>query len=418
MKIQSFARDSGIRRRTVSLHTFPVNQSCFPMKTYPDPFPRTPPDDPQAPVVLVVGPNGGNRGDQLMMQAIADRWAGRVHFPPPMMLRVPLAHIRSPRNAWCMGRDILGRLQHRFRFGTPTLILDCSGYQYADAWASMVPFFRMRLRLYRHLIRKGARLVFLPQSYGPFTHPELRTCCQELLSLAERIYVRDSRSSQHLTRDLEIPETLLLPAPDFTSPVPGILPDEVEPWQKRFLLIPNRNMVEKTEGFTQESYIQLFLHAAVRIRTAGLEPVLLVHDDGDLELAVTVAQRCDPPLTVLDPEAAEAKGCMRLSCGVMASRYHALISALSQGIPAVGTSWSHKYAGLFEDYGVPELLLNPEDRTAALDAALDSVLAPGSRLGLVESITRAAEEQREKTEAMWKGLEDAAGIPEREAEAG
>jgi colanic acid/amylovoran biosynthesis protein len=59
---------------------------------------------------------------------------------------------------------------------------------------------------------------------------------------------------------------------------------------------------------------------------------------------------------------------------VISSRYHGLVNALSQCVPAIGTSWSHKYPQLFAEYGCDDALWavdDPESAAARLATWLD-----------------------------------------------
>ncbi len=65
---------------------------------------------------------------------------------------------------------------------------------------------------------------------------------------------------------------------------------------------------------------------------------------------------------------------------VVSSRFHGCVSALSQAVPCLATGWSHKYQALFDDFGLPEGLLQPVDPDTAV-LRLESMLAQREAMG-------------------------------------
>ena len=75
------------------------------------------------------------------------------------------------------------------------------------------------------------------------------------------------------------------------------------------------------------------------------------------------------------------------------------MSALSQGVVNLGTSWSHKYEELYREYGVFDLLIDPNASEEELIELMNSMFTPDQPY--VNHINENAVKYKEITEAMW-----------------
>lgn len=382
------------------------------------------------PLVEVLGPWLKNNGDGLMLWSVHEHFAGAADVcvsstlgldrlpdePRLLRSRLPaegatfMRALAAADPRWVLGlcRDTLavrgasaGRLAGRgFADGRRTaLLVDCSGYAYGDPWS--LHRVRERTAYYSRLRAYGARIAVLPQAFGPFENPETREAVSGLLGLADLVFARDPDSRAHLERLALPPTTAVESAPDVTHLLAGEPPDDPAAWRRRVCIVPNARMLDKASDADRAGYEAFVGRTIEAVRASGLEPVLLVHEDNDMPLARRLAEGAPGGVGVVHENARRSKGMIGASHALVASRFHACVSGLAQAVPTIGTSWSHKYERLFEDYGCPDLVVatGGDPRTHA--EALGRVLDADRRDAMAARLESAAKAQKAQVSAMW-----------------
>ncbi|MBD2109837.1 polysaccharide pyruvyl transferase family protein [Nodosilinea sp. FACHB-13] len=279
-------------------------------------------------------------------------------------------------------------------------VLDASGFNYSDQWGLEKTI--VMLDLAKRLKKDGKKVILLPQAFGPFQDQEIRKAFSEVLRYSDLVFARDDISYKYLLEISNSPENIRQ-APDFTNLLKGIQPDNLpENIQNRVCVIPNTRMTDKTSKNVSNSYFH-FLESSIKvIRSRGFEPLIVVHETCDIELASALQNSFGNSLeVVVEEHPLRLKGLIGLSYAVVGSRFHGLINSLSQGVPCLATGWSHKYQMLMQDYDCPECLLEDVSIEGLVEEKIELITASSSREALKSKIQIASVKQKLQSTVMW-----------------
>ena len=165
-------------------------------------------------------------------------------------------------------------------------------------------------------------------------------------------------------------------------------------------------MIDKTDEASSGRYLPFMTGCARRLIELHARPYLLVHEGIDDErIAEQISEACGGIPIVKEDDPLKVKGVLGSSRAVVASRYHALVRALSQGVQAVATAWSHKYTELFNDYGFPEGMLSIDDEAGRIDAMMDRLVDGDASKEISVQLLQSSAHLKALSEEMWSAVQ-------------
>ncbi len=278
------------------------------------------------------------------------------------------------------------------------VVIDASGFAYGDQWGEI----KFRRRVFNNIAewRTNKKIVFLPQAFGPFTGISFQNIVKEFLSSGFLVYAREETSFKTLN-DINPGQAKL--APDFTCLLEAPIFSAHQNKKYGICFIPNHKMlVMRKDG---NDYLEEMTQAIKMASQDGQKISFLLHEGiKDLELCnllIKKAQLKDITILVSD-DPLEIKYIISKCKSVVSSRFHGLVSALSQGIPAVATGWSHKYKHLMADYKSSHLMVeNLSDLPATVSKLLDDeFIAQHTKV-----LNQCSKIQKLAVEQMWEQVD-------------
>lgn len=279
-------------------------------------------------------------------------------------------------------------------------MIDGSGLHFTDKETNEW-FIKYWGSIFRQARYYNAKIVFLPQAFGPIEKDYSKEEVRLLFEHADLVFAREQVSYGYLSEISGIDMTKLHVCSDFTSLVEGQQPMMFDHLKGAVCIIPNIQMVDKGIVTVNEyiSYLQNIINA---VSKQGKKVYLLNHEGPDDERLLNI---CSVKLgnrieVVSGLNALETKGLISSAFLVITSRFHGVASALNTCVPCLATSWNHKYKCLFEDYSQQNCILTVKDIETDL-LKIERFLDPNfnelvrKQLRIVKPIIR------KQTENMW-----------------
>lgn len=296
---------------------------------------------------------------------------------------------------------VLGVMNIGTQVGDMDALIDVSGFAYSDQWG--VAPCRDGAALAEYYRKRNKPVVFLPQAFGPFRESNLQASIVKLVDNADVVWARDHASFKYLRRAVPHATNLKL-APDITqliSPCDGVIREVSRPY--KLAIVPNVRVAGTNAFPTAESYCN-WLASAADFEIFD-EVTIFIHDDSgnDLDLvASSPALKHIPRVSLSD--AVELKAALGEYHVLFGSRYHALVAALSQGIPVIAVGWSHKYEELMKAYDLTQYCFT----TTAFDleALFRRLLSPDIYRGLSSQISAINQANEEALLKLWDEVSD------------
>jgi len=278
------------------------------------------------------------------------------------------------------------------------LLLDASGYAYSDYWGPSKIW--KAIECYNSL--RAATIVLMPQSLGPFltTKADFR----HLSSLADRIYARD-RISLAYARSAISDVGKLKHAPDFTFDVETINPTGFNVSNEYICILPNHRIMDANPD-SQRDYLRFLETCAIYAHHRGYEVVLVPHDSKhDKEVVDALTDNLAFPLVVYSSfDVRKIRWVIAKSKLVVSSRFHGLVNALTQSVPAIGLGWSHKFQCLMEEYDSERFLVNLSVSDRETRNLMDELLFEETRGKHVTKLINSRRIQKARSDEMWEEI--------------
>lgn len=370
-------------------------------------------------LIEIEGVGFDNKGSELMIQAIIQKISSvfpnsffvmRPKKNSPYLKRAQLQayqkieiQLYGIRWGSFIGNYLPSRLKKYYGLVAENeidVVIDASGYSYSDKWG--ISYTRTAARKYKRMKKYGSKIILLPQAFGPFNDPSFKKYLTTIKNNTDYIFAREDISYNYIIKEIGESDHIFI-APDFTNLVKPSVNERFKDKVNRICIIPNYRMIDKSKGEAGSSYIPFMKSLLHELKERGEDPFILIHEgEADVRLAKQLVKNLEFDVDiVIEDNSLIIKGIISKSKGVISSRFHGLVSALSTAVPSLATGWSHKYQLLFNEYEFDGGMLQVDMPISELKKKLDYLTESDSNQQIRHLLNKKSNEIKIKTENMW-----------------
>lgn len=357
-----------------------------------------------------------NKGAELMLMTILkllrDRYGDTVQIVMERNKRVPISKLKENSiyvkfffRKFGIKWEEIGRffpfLLKPMGFILPNkidIIMDGSGFAFGDQWGANYARHRIAnfLSLWK---RNNSKIILLPQAFGPFEDIDLREVMADVIEGVDLIFAREEQSYGYLTA-VKLSDKIKL-APDFTNLIKGYVPEDFNRQENRIAIVPNYKMIE--QRLSESDYLHFLCEIAQHLKAKGDKPFFLIHEGSkDRTIAEKANELIREKINIIDyQDPLAVKGIIGQCDFIICSRFHGVVSALSQAVPCIATSWSHKYEMLMKEYGVEYSVVSDLTNVEDVLEKINFLLLEDNRENVSKLLLDAGSFQRKRSKKTW-----------------
>jgi colanic acid/amylovoran biosynthesis protein len=371
-------------------------------------------------IIQIDGTNTLNKGAELMtcavVEAIDEKYSNKtivyINSNEKKLPKIKANLTLSRRLILGYGRypaAILRKLGLPYSFFTINyvnpkidVLIDAGGFQFSDQWNYDRNYLNLLEGYYKKLYDQGTKIIFLPQALGPFESEDGKRIVSFLNKYATIIIAREQTSYNYIIKGIQSKNKVWC-YPDFTLKVKGELSPKYQSLVNGICIIPNKKMISHSRN-TLGEYLNFYKIVFEKLSDEK-QPIFLLNHEGneDLELCKIIQKEVwSSAYIVTGLTAKEVKGVIGAASIVISSRFHGVASALSQEVPCLATSWSHKYELLFNDYKINDSILDIKASKEVIDLKLSRFLE--NRVVIKKQLAISKKQLTDKINEMWSAI--------------